>query len=87
MPRGKRTSDRAKPELVEVLCTKINCTFDNTIFNPTNGTIIKKLLQEVCRYQGVANYSSLGKTECARILCTSLSLHCDNIIPLYTTNI
>jgi len=79
MPRGERTSDRLKPDLVADLCNKIGCTVDSTIYNPNNGTITKKLLQEVCRHQGIANYSSLSKTECARILCTSLSLHCDSI--------
>ncbi len=79
MPRGERTSNRAKQELVEELCIKISCNFDNTIFNPNNGTITKKLLQEVCRSIGIGNYTTLNKTECADIICTTLKLQCDNI--------
>ncbi len=79
MPRGERTSDRLKQDLVEELCIKINCTFDNTIYNPNNGTITKQLLQEVCKNIGFANYNILSKTECANNICTKLNLNCDNI--------
>ncbi len=79
MPRGERTSDRLKQELVEELCTRIGCIFDDTIYNPNNGTITKKLLQEVCNNIGFTNYATLSKTECANNICITLNLECDNI--------
>lgn len=79
MPRGVRTSDKLKPDLVKQLCKKIGCNFNNIVFEPSNGTITKELLQEVCKYLKYPNTSSLKKEESARIICKHLKLSCDNI--------
>jgi hypothetical protein len=79
MPRGVRTSDKLKPDLVEALCKKIGCSFNSTVFNHSNGTITKELLQEVCKYLKYSNYNSLKKEESAKIICERLKLSCDNI--------
>ena len=50
MPRGIRTSNQLKPDLVEKLCKKIGLNITDDIFNPKNGTITKELLQEVSKY-------------------------------------
>jgi len=78
MPRGVRTSDKLKPDLVEALCKKINCEFTQ-VFNHSNGTITKELLQEVCNYLKYSNYTSFTKEESAQIICKHLNLSCDNI--------
>lgn len=79
MPRGVRTSDKLKPDLVESLCKKLGCNFDSTVFNHLNGTINKELLQEVCKYLKYSNYDKLKKEESAKIICKELKLSCDNI--------
>lgn len=79
MPRGTATSTTPKPDLVEALCKKIDINFNSEVFNHSNGAITKKLLQEVCRYLGHLNYSSLNKEESASIICKHLTLSCSNI--------
>ena len=79
MPRGVRTSDKLKPDLVETLCKKVGCSFNSVVFDHSNGTITKELLQEVCNYLKYPNYSSLKKEESAKIICNHLKLSCDNI--------
>ena len=79
MPRGIRTSNKLKPDLVEALCKKMGCRFGSNVFDYSNGTITKELLQEVCNYLGYPDYSSLKKEESAKIICKHLSLSCDGI--------
>ena len=79
MPKGVRTSGRLKSDLVKKLCEKIGCSFDNRVFNHSNGTITKELLQKVCNYLGYPKSAGLQKGKCARIICDDLKLSCDNI--------
>jgi len=79
MPRGIPTSTIPKPVLVETLCQKIGIDFNSEVFNPSNGTITKELLQAVCEHLHLSAYHSLSKTECARQICSNLSLACDSI--------
>lgn len=79
MPRGVRTSDKLKADLVEALCKKIGCSFNSIVFDHSNGTITKELLQEVCKYLKYSNHANLKKEESAKIICKHLKLSCDNI--------
>jgi hypothetical protein len=79
MPRGVKTSNKKKSDLVETLCETIGCNFDNVVYDSSNGTITKELLQEVCNYLKYSDYNSLTKKESAEIICGHLKLSCDNI--------
>ena len=76
MPRGIPTSTIAKPVLVQTLCDIIS-TDINTVYNPSNGTLTKELLQAVCTFCQLPN--NLSKIESASSLCKTLNLNCTNI--------
>ncbi len=76
MPRGIRTSNIAKNILVKELCNIINVDMEE-VFNQSNGTITKELLQEICSYFNFPN--RLNKAESANYICKELNLACDNI--------
>lgn len=77
MPRGTPASDTLKPELVKELCSKIKIKNSGEIYNPENGTITKKLLQEVCNYKGLP--SNLNKEESAIAISEKLKINLNNI--------
>jgi len=47
MPRGIRTSDRLKEELVKILCTKLNLECDNIDFNDDDDTGSAGFLEKI----------------------------------------
>jgi len=79
MPRGVKTSNTKKSDLVKKLCEKIGCNFDSVVYNDDNGTIAKELLQEVCNYLKYSDYNCLTKKESAEKICSHLKLSCTNI--------
>ena len=49
MPRGIPISSTKKAILVEELCKKMKIDI-NKVFNPSNGTMTKALLQKICKH-------------------------------------
>lgn len=70
----------SKEESTKLICKKIGCTFDTTIYDNNtnvhnnNGTITRKLLERICNHLTI-NCNTLNKKEdCAKAICTSLKI-------------
>lgn len=84
MPRGVKTSEIPKSVLVKKLCKIINIPFNGDVFNSkngitVNGTVTKRLLQEVCNCIGIPNSYNLTKEACANEICNWLPQGCNSI--------